>query len=199
MDGSGMRRHAAWCAGAVWLAALLAFGAMLDGYSHARHPVALLGARGIAHALEFNVVGLLLPGLLAAWSAHALRRRLPVEAGWSARIGAWLLLLSALGFAAQGLVPLDPADLDSPGSRLHAAAWMLWWLAFVPAALLLAVAALGKHGGSQFVLGSVVAAVLVLLFAVLAPIAAWAGVAQRIAFCTWFAWLGLAGRWPTAR
>jgi hypothetical membrane protein len=189
-----MSRHAAWLAAALWLTSLLAFGAMVDGYSHVLHPIALLGARGMPHALEFNLLGLIVPGLLAASGAYALRQRLPAEAGWSARIGAWMLLVSALAFATQGLQPLDPADLDAPGSRLHAVAWMLWWIAFVPAALLLAIGALGMRGRRAFVLASVAAAVLVLVFAVLAPVALWAGVAQRIAFGVWFGWLVLASR-----
>ena len=189
-----MNRHAAWLAAALWLAALLAFGAQVEGYSHVLHPVALLGARGIPHAFAFNLLGLIAPGLLAASVAYALRQRLPADAGWSARIGAWMLLVSALAFAAQGLLPLDPADLDAPGSRLHALAWTLWWIAFVPAALLLAIGALGVREHRAFALASVVAAVLVLVFAVLAPVALWVGVAQRIAFGVWFAWLVLARR-----
>lgn len=189
-----MNRHAGWLAAALWLTALLVFGAMVDGYSHVLHPVALLGARGMPHALAFNLVGLIVPGLLAACGAFALRQRLPVGAGWSARIGAWMLLVSALAFAAQGVLPLDPGDLDAPASRVHAVAWTLWWLAFVPAALLLAIGALGVRGRRGFVLASVAAAVLVLVFAVLAPVALWVGIAQRIAFGVWFAWLVLAGR-----
>lgn len=189
-----MNRRGAWVAAALWFAALLVFGAMVDGYSHVLHPVALLGARGMPHALGFNLLGLVAPGLLAASSAYALRQRLPEGAGWSARIGAWMLLVSALAFAAQGVVPLDPADLDAPGSRVHAVAWMLWWIAFVPAALLLAIGALGVRGRRVFALASVVAAVLVLVFAVLAPVALWVGVAQRIAFGVWFGWLVLASR-----
>lgn len=189
-----MSRHAAWLAVAVWLTAWLAFGAMSDGYSQLRHPVALLGARGMPHAMAFNLLGLVTPGLLSAWVAYGLRQRLPVGAGWSARIGAWVLLVSALAFAAQGVLPLDPSDLDAPGSRLHAVAWMLWWIAFVPAALLLASGMLRLRGQRGFALASLLAAVLVLIFGVLAPIALWVGVAQRIAFGVWFAWLLLADR-----
>ena len=194
MEGMGMNRHAAWLAAAMWLSAVLAFGVMFEGYSQALHPVALLGARGMPHALAFNLLGLLLPGLLAALSAYSLRQRLPADAAWSARIGAWMLLVSALAFAAQGLLPLDPSDLDAPGSRRHAVAWMLWWIAFVPAALLLAIGFSGVRGRRAFALASVVAAALVLVFAVLAPVALGVGVAQRIAFGVWFAWLVLASR-----
>jgi hypothetical membrane protein len=167
---------------------------MVEGYSQALHPVALLGARGMPHALAFNLVGLVLPGLLVALAAYWVRQRLPADANWSARIGAWMLLVSALAFAAQGLLPLDPSDLDAPGSRRHAVAWMLWWIAFVPGTLLLAMGMLRVRGRRAFALASVVAAALVLVFAVLAPVALGVGAAQRIAFGVWFAWLALASR-----
>src|SRR3546814_20130668 len=48
--------------------------------------------------------------------------------------------LSALAFAAQGLLPLDPRDLEADASRMHATMWTLWWVALLPAAVLLAFA-----------------------------------------------------------
>jgi hypothetical protein len=197
MKAAGMNRHAGWLAAALWLTALVGFGALVDGYSHALHPVALLGARGVPHASGFNLLGLVAPGLLAARVAYSLRQGLVAGTGWSARVGTWMLLVSALAFAAQGVLPLDPVDLDAPASRLHAVAWMLWWIAFVPAALFLAIGVFGVRGRRGFALVSVVAAVLVLVFAVLAPVALWTGVAQRIAFGVWFAWLVLASRQDT--
>src|SRR3546814_1754845 len=75
------------------------------------------------------VLGFLLPGVLAALVAWRLRASLDDGAPWAARIGAWLALLSALAFAAQGLLPLDPRDLESDASRMHATMWTLWWVA----------------------------------------------------------------------
>lgn len=172
--------------------AVVGFGTSLSGYSQARHPVSLLGAIGVPHALAFNLLGFLLPGLLAVLAGLELRRRMPATAGWSARIGAQLIVLSALAFAAQGLSPLDPSDLYAPGARLHAMAWMLWWIAFVPGALLLA------YGLRSLVLVSVVAAVAVLGFGLFTTDALAPGVVQRIAFGTWFAWFAVAGLTRTA-
>src|SRR3546814_11255366 len=90
------------------------------------------------HALAFNVLGFVLPGVLAALVAWRLRASLDDGAPWAARIGAWLALLSALAFAAQGLLPLDPRDLAADASRMHATMWTLWWVALLPAAVLLA-------------------------------------------------------------
>ena len=56
-----IRRRAGSLAALIGVGSALAFGAALDGYSHAQHPLALLGARGVPHALAFNVAGFL-PG-----------------------------------------------------------------------------------------------------------------------------------------
>ncbi len=191
MQGSWDRNAhlAAIAATACWLAAAAGFGIALDGYAQALHPLALLGASGTPRALAFNLLGLVLPGLLAAFVAVRLRRVLPLDASWPARIGARLALLSALAFAAQGLLPLDPDDLDGPASQWHAAAWMLWWIAFVPAALLLAAGLMRNRRWRVLALASAVAAGLVLLFALFAPTAVATGIPQRIAFAVWFAWL----------
>lgn len=170
-------------AGLLWLAAVLGFGAMLDGYSQAQHPVALLGARGIERALAFNALGFVLPGLLVAWVALRLRDVLG-DAGWSARIGAHLWLLSALAFAAQGVLPLDPEELDAGASRLHTTAWSLWWIAVLPGALMLALRS------RKLSVTLLVAAVVVVAAAVLAP----AGLSQRVGILVWFALVTVAVR-----
>lgn len=202
MQGSWDRyvRLAGIAAPACFLAALAGFGMALEGYSQARHPVALLGASGVPRALAFNLLGFLLPGLLAAMVAVGLRRSVPHDVAWPARIGARLMLLSALAFAAQGLLPLDPGNLDDQASQWHATAWTLWWIAFVPGGLLLAVGLMRTSGWRRLALASAIAAGLVLVFALFAPTVVAPGVAQRIAFATWFAWLLAAGsaHWPSA-
>src|SRR3546814_17169100 len=120
----------------LFAAAVAGFGAALEGYSQAIHPVGLLGARGMPHALAFNVLGFVLPGVLAALVAWRLRASLDDGAPCAARIGAWLALLSALAFAAQGLLPLDTRDLASAASLLHAPLRPLWSLPLLPAAVL---------------------------------------------------------------
>src|SRR3546814_15109105 len=107
----------------LFAAAVAGFGAALDGYSQAIHPVGLLGARGMPHALAFNVLGFVLTGVLAALVAWRLRASLDDGAPWAARIGAWLALLSALAFAEQGLVPLVQRALGADDGRLHETLW----------------------------------------------------------------------------
>ncbi len=176
--GMGWRPVAAL---ALFVAAAIGFGIANPDYAQWRHPLALLGARGEPHALAFNLLGFVLPGLLLAAQALALRNAWRGQ-GWGVRIAAQLALLSALGFAGQGLLPLDPYNLLAPASRLHATVWMLWWVAFVPGTLLLAW---GRREGRA--VGLVVALLLpalALFGGSLMP----AALAQRGAYLLWFAW-----------
>ena len=168
----------------VFVAAAVGFGIASPDFGHTRHPLALLGALGEPHALAFNLLAFVLPGALLAWLGWSLRAAHTMP-GWRVRIGLQLVLLSALCFAAQGLRPLDPTDLLAPASRLHVVAWMLWWIAFVPGALLLARAS-GR--------AALVIALLVLLFALGGGDLLPAPIAQRMAFLLWFGWWLLASR-----
>jgi hypothetical protein len=188
------RRAPAVAAAALFVIALLLANVGVPEYSHFVHPVALRGSAGLPWAFAFNLLAFVLPGMLLAWAGMALRTGLR-DAGWLARIGIVLAQLSALAFAAQGLLPLDPTDTDSHASRLHVMTWMLWWIAFVPGAMLLAA---GARRGVGFALGSVAIGALVPIIAVLAPIGLWVGIAQRLAFALWFGWWLLAA-WRLSR
>ena len=169
----------------VWVAALIGFGAVSPDFGQLRHPVALLGALGEPHALAFNLLGFVLPGLLLAGLAWRWRSS-ATDGGWGARIGLQLLLLSALAFAAQGVLPLEPTDLLAPASRAHAVAWSAWWIAFVAGGLLLA----GGRGGRVGVVVVLGVLVLAMAGASLVP----AALAQRLTFLGWFGWWLLAAR-----
>ena len=54
---SPLLRLSGLVAALLFVLAVLGFGAGLDGYAQARHPVALLGAQGVPHALAFNLLG----------------------------------------------------------------------------------------------------------------------------------------------
>lgn len=186
-------RYAGIAAVVLFAVAVAGFGAALEGYLQSQYPVALLGAKGFPHALAFNLVAFVLPGMLAGVVAMDLRRRLPGDAGWPLRIGAQLVFLSALGFIAMGLLPLDPRDLESDASRFHGTAWMLWCVAFVPGACLLAAGLLRRPGWQRFARLSLLAAVVVLVAAFVLTSVIPAGIAQRLAFGVWLGWLVLAG------
>ena len=186
-------RHAGLAAALLFAATVAGFGAMLEGYLQSQYPVALLGATGFPRALAFNLLAFVVPGMLAGVVALDLRRRLPGDAGWPLRIGAQLVLLSALAFIAMGLLPLDPRDLESDASRLHGTAWMLWNVAFIPGAVLLGASLHSRRNWPGFARMSFIAAAgLVLASFVLAEFMP-AGVAQRFALGVWFAWFAYAG------
>src|SRR3546814_4211817 len=128
------------------------------------------------------VLGFLLPGVLAALVAWRLRASLDDGAPWAARIGAWLALLSALAFAAQGLLPLDPRDLESDASRMHATMWTLWWVALLPAAVLLAFGSRARGPSRALGAASVALAVVIVLLALLPLDLLAPAVAQRVVF-----------------
>ncbi|MDV3468132.1 DUF998 domain-containing protein [Stenotrophomonas sp. C3(2023)] len=198
MRASAVFRLPGPLAAVLFVVSVVGFGAALPGYLQGRHPVALLGAGGMPHALAFNLLAWILPGLLAAmWALH-LRARLPRTAAWSGRLGAQMLVVAALAFAGMGLLPLQVEDLDGLASQLHASAWMVWVLGFVAGALLLAAGVRRQAGG------------LALLSAGCAVLAAVAGfglqglvaqpLAQRVVFGAWLLWLAVAPqlvrRWP---
>lgn len=190
-----MSRHAAWPGAFSCLAALAGFAIVLEGYRHDQHPIGLLGASGIPRGVAFNLFGFVLPGLLLAATAVGLRGRLPPDSGRGTGVGAWLLAMSALAFAAQGLFPLDPRDLDSPQSQWHAAAWTLWWVAFVPGAALLAIGAGRVPAWRPLAMLMAVCAVLVLL-AALPPLLLPGPIAQRVALLGWLLAYVAAARAP---
>jgi hypothetical protein len=174
-------------ASVLFAASTLVAGALLPAYSQLLHPVVLLGANGVPGATAFNLLGFVLPGLLAAWVAHRFRGHLD-GAPWAARIGAQALLLSALAFAGQALLPLELGDVEAAGNRLQGAVWTLWWLATLVAGVLVAVgtrkASLAGRGRALALLG-----VAVVVFALLAPSVLPAGLAQRLAVAAW--WLAV--------
>lgn len=176
-------RRIAAIAAALALCAATVFGLALQGYSQLAHPLALPGARGMPHALPFNLLVFVVPGALLAAVAWRLRGRLPGTSGMAARLGSTMLLLAALAYAAQGLLPLDPEAPDAGASRLHAAAWTLWWIAFLAGAALLAI------GVRVLRPAAAMAWLLVLGLGVLAPALLGPGISQRLAFAAWFAWM----------
>ena len=180
-------------AGPWYALALLAFAARVPGYRHASDPPALLGADGMPDAVAWNLLGFVVPGLLVAVAAQGLHRALTVRgAGFALRIGATLLLLSALAFCAQGLWSLRLGQaLDQGPARWHVAAWTLWWLAAVAGLALCALGARGLRGWRAPAFAAALAAIAILLAAQgLLPVAG--GIAARIALAAWFGWIAWA-------
>lgn len=173
--------------------AAVAAGLATEGYSHLRHPLALLGARQMeAKGVLFGLFAFVLPGLAGAWVALVLRTRLPAGSGWPGRIGAQLALLAALAFAAQGVLPLDLESMDTGGSRWHGVAWALWALAFPLGAMFVAAGLWRSAGWRGFAAVTALAGVLVVACGFLGSGWVGAALAQRAAFAVWLLWGALA-------
>lgn len=177
--------------GPIFGAALVAFASPLPNYRHADHPPAVLGALGYPGSMAWNVTGYMLVGVLAALASQGLYRALRTDAaGALARIGATVLLLSAVAFAAQGIFPLDlQQPIDIGPSRIHVAVWNLWWLAGVAGMLLTGMGTRKLNGWCSLLTAGVLAAMLMLgaLNTELGGLGD--GWRQRIALAAWFGWL----------
>jgi hypothetical protein len=175
---------------ALHLVAVVVFALLLDGYSHREFPLALLGAQGVPRALAFNLCAFVLPGMLATMAMWRLRSALPEGARWAARVGAQLMVLSGLAFAAQGLLPLDPGDVGAASNAVHALAWTVWWIACTSGAALLAWTAPVRRLRAI----AAIAALAVPLLALPPWPGALAAFAPRAAFVAWLLWVALAPR-----
>lgn len=197
-------RRAAALAGLLagpWFAvALLAFGARTPGFDQALHPPALLGASGMPDADAWNLAGFVLPGLLAAVALQGVHRALRArDAGIVARVGATLLLLSAIAFAAQGLFPLQLGRaLDAGSARLHIAAWTLWWLAAVAGFVVLALGSVRRPASA---IAAILAGALMLVALHAPALPLPGGVRERFALASWFGWIAVSSwrTWQTWR
>jgi hypothetical protein len=173
----------------IFVASVIGFGAQLDGYDWLRHPVSLLGARGVPGGVAFSALGFVIPGLLAAAAVLGLLLRMPVSAPRILRVGGQMLLLAAVAFMAMGLLPLDVDDIENRASQYHASAWLLWLVAFSAGAVALR---LGAPKDSPWrplavlTLGCVIWSVCsAFVFEIAMPVA----MAQRLAFLGWLVWL----------
>lgn len=202
MSGFRMNRiglHAGWFAGVVFAVALSWLGAIVPGYEHAHMPVSFLGMRGVALAPCWNTAGFIAPGLLVAWFALSLRAPLQrAGAGALTRIGAWLLLISGLAFAGNGVFAYDLSEPDGVASKLHVAMLTIALLGFLPSALLLALGLRRRPAWR----GLVACGPLLALATMLSVVQRMAdfvpllqgnpGYAQRITLALYFLWLALA-------
>ena len=176
-------RIAAVSAAVLFAAAVAGFGAAFPRFLQLVHPVAALGASGVPRALAFNLVAFVAPGVLAILVAQSLRARMSA-APMAARLGVQMLTLAAMAFAALGLLPLDSRDLLSAASRAHAAAWTVWWIAFVAGGLLLGIGMRGTPHAPRSV-AVATCALVALAFALLLPGLVPIGLSQRVAFAAW--------------
>lgn len=166
-----------------WIA-LVIFGTLQPGYSHAHHAVSELGAVGAAHQWAWNWLGFILPGALLAGFATKIAGTF-APSGSAAAV---LMFLCGAMFAATGVFSADLHDHGSFSTRLHILASMLSLLAWLPASLFLAVDA-HRAGDRGLTWISLCAALLVVTSATLGRLLGPSGVSQRLTFAAFFLWV----------
>lgn len=179
---------AAFLAAIFFVAGLLLARLLLPGWQPAQQPLALLpGLPGPGGAV---LAGLLFvgPGMLVALSSLLARRRPGRQAG----VAAQLMLLSGIGFALMGWLPLPMGAADAAG-RAHALAWMLWLVSAFAAMILQGLswmtAGLGRCG-LLAVLGAVLLGTLCVTNWLPLP----GPVAQLVGWGIWLGWAMLVAR-----
>lgn len=184
------------CAFAVFWMALFAFGASRADYSHFHQAVSELGVLGAPHALAWNLMGFIVPGLLLALLGAGLASAIDGRRGtlW------WLLVLSGLCFAATGIVPGEMRDgspmMESPltmGHLLFANLAPLFWV--IASFLMIRRVKLNPSWRSFTTLAALYAVVFVggFLFSIISSafipdLADMPGLVQRFCFAFYFGW-----------
>jgi hypothetical membrane protein len=205
----------AWVWGALaaalfWIA-LVAFGAVRTDYSQLTRAVSELGAVGAPHALAWNVLGFMAPGLLLAACGVAIA----TEADERRGVLRWLLAGSGIAFAGTGVFPAvmryGSPQMQAPSTVGHVVMLLLssicWLLAIGVLLRKLTRDARLRRLLKPFVIITVIAlsafAANVLHHAI-PPLANRPGLAQRLGFAGYFLWYVLLSLWiarlaPTAR
>ena len=191
--------HAGWVAGAWFASAVFVLGADHTGFVAARDPLGHLGALRVPDAWSWNLAGFIVPGVLLLAFAIALEVALHRDrASRTSRIGSGMLMLSALAFVLQGLLPFDLDDAQLRASQLHVSALVLALLGLMAGAWFVAFGLIGRRGWWPLTIGGtgLAAALLVLLIwpaqHLFAGFAARPGHAQRLVFGLYFSWFALA-------
>lgn len=181
---------------AVFWVALFAFGAAHPGYSHFHKAVSELGVLGAPHALAWNLIGFIVPGLLLALCGAGLATAIDGRRGalW------WLLVLSGLCFAATGVVPGEMRNgspmIESPLTQGHLLMANLSPLLWAIASFLLIRRVRKSPGWMPFATLAVVYAVVcvggflssIVASAAIPRLAHNPGLVQRFCFAFYFGW-----------
>lgn len=179
--------------------ALFAFAALYPGYSHYTRAISGLGAFGAPHALAWNLVGFVVPGLLLAASGA----RIALAVDGRRTLAFWLLVVSGLGFAGTGVFPAEMWNgiplMRSPWTAAHILMISVSGLPWLVAAFVLVRGVKRNTQWQHFKKIILILALLALvsfslnIFADSIPILADAnGLAQRIAFAGYFGWFVVA-------
>jgi hypothetical protein len=166
------------------------FGALRPSYSHLTDGISELGALGTPHALLWNVVGFIGPGVLLAITGKAIADSVGASSG-SARVAGWLLVAFGLTAAGQGLFPASMSGgrvLVTWHTRTHLIVSLISGVTWI-AATLLFIAPMKRDTswrGWHFV--NAVAVLLVIANAMIVSRFVPYGLAQRLGDAIVFGW-----------
>ncbi len=177
--------------------ALFGFAAASPGYSHFHKAISELGAFGAPHALAWNLIGFITPGLLLATCGAGLARAIEISGRKTAVY--WLLVMSGVGFAGTGLIPAEMRHgspfMQSPFTVGHVVMTLFSGIPWTIAAFLVVGQVKQNPAWQRSRRVSIILAVVCVAgFAlnILAPglpvLAHRPGLAQRISFGIYFAW-----------
>src|SRR4249920_1197779 len=191
-------------AATVFWTALVAFGILRADYSQLTKAVSELGAIGAPHALAWNVLGFIVPGVLLAACGLAIAAVVDERGG----VLRWLLAGSGIAFAGTGVFPAVMQDgspvLQAPSTIGHVVMLLLssvLWLA----AIGLLLRRITREPRLRpllkpFAVVSVVALsglAANVLHDAIRPLAHRPGLAQRLGFAGYFLWFVSLSVWTS--
>jgi len=188
-------RRAAVAAALVFWPALFAFAAAYPGYSHSTRAISELGAFGAPHALAWNLIGFVVPGLLLAYCGAGVALAIDGRR----RSLFWLLVISGLAFAGAGVCPAEMRHgvpiMQSGWTAAHLVMISASGVPWVIGALVLIGSARRSSRWRHLTAATVGLALLAvaglgtnILSGSIPALAHVPGLAQRIAFGAYFAW-----------
>ena len=198
-------RHALVCgvlAATVFWTALVAFGIVRADYSQLTKAVSELGAVGAPHALAWNVLGFIVPGLLLAACGAAIGTVIERRGG-ALR---WLLTGSGVAFAGTGMFPAvmqhGSPVMQAPSTAGHVVMLLLSsvsWLAAIGVLLRkIRREPLLRRQLKPFVIVTVAALsglAANVFHDTIPPLAQRPGLAQRLGFAGYFLWFVSLSLW----
>ena len=126
----------------VFWSGVLIFGALRPSYSHSANTISELGALETSNAALWNLVGFVVPGLLLAVAGNAIAVSVGSTRSGSHTLARWLLVVSGLAIAGQGVIPAAMANgvavVTSWNTRGHFIMSLISGIAWIIGALLLA-------------------------------------------------------------
>lgn len=164
---------------------LFGFAALRPDYSHFTKAVSELGVWGAPNMWAFNVLGLILPGLLLAIFGWTFVRR-AAPRNW---LAAFLLALSGLGLMLAGLSPGDMQHMQSLTTIGHVAGAMSSLLFWIVALLVLAVST-RKTWPALAILSLIMVLAVVATFLLYGAPHVPRAIVQRLTFAEYFGWYG---------